>query len=124
MKKTNKPGQQNGNSMNNEKRSEEDKFKIEHVEEKLTGESETWLRNFCATNDCPSYEYVMEAVTSEENSGRRYGDEDYGWTKDGEYLHFNGSDAHGEIPQEFWDHVEKVTGKRIRTRPAYFSCSC
>jgi hypothetical protein len=56
--------------------------------------------------------------------------EDYGYgasyRNDGEYLFFAGRDAHGEIPPEFWDHVEVVTGKKIgpEDRAQYFSCSC
>lgn len=72
-------------------------------------ESEKWLRNFCATSDCPSYERVIaEAVDA-----------------DGEdSLFFEGHDAHGDIPNEFWEHIEMVTGKKISNPPAYFSCSC
>lgn len=79
--------------------------------------SEVWLRNFCATADCPSYEKVMELIQKKEvDAGRSYMDE--------EYLHFSGRDAHGKIPNEFWDHVETVLGIKITERPAYFSCSC
>jgi hypothetical protein len=46
-----------------------------------------------------------------------------GWSPD-EYLHFDGEDAHGEIPDEFWTHLEVVTGERPPYRPKYFSCSC
>lgn len=53
--------------------------------------------------------------------------EDYGdhhqWDAD-EYLHFNGRDAHGEIPDEFWTHLEIATGKKPPHKPKYFSCSC
>lgn len=74
--------------------------------------SEAWLRNFADTNDCPSYEtLIAEAI-----------DPQHRW--DDEYLHFDGRDAHGEIPDEFWNHVEIVSGKKISRRPRYFSCSC
>ena len=46
------------------------------------------------------------------------------YTNDGEYLHFDGRDAHGVIPPEFWDHVENYTGKPCPLRATYFSCSC
>jgi hypothetical protein len=72
-------------------------------------ESEAWLKNFCATNDCPGYHKVMGAIEHED-----YYDE---------YLHFEGSDAHGEIPNEFWNHVEVVMGRPVK-RAKYFSCSC
>ncbi|NTJ46848.1 hypothetical protein G6K93_07450 [Agrobacterium rhizogenes] len=76
--------------------------------------SETWLRDFVAMSDCPDYETVIAAAINN----------DEGWSS--EYLHFNGRDAHGEIPPEFWDHIEIVTGQTIRAsdRAAYFSCSC
>jgi hypothetical protein len=73
--------------------------------------SERWLRDFCERSDCPGYEAVMAAAV------------DGG---DGEYLHFYGRDAHGEIPPEFWGHVEVVTGQGIakENRADWFSCSC
>lgn len=73
--------------------------------------SEKWLRDFAMTAG-PSYETLIAAAIEG-------GD---GW--DEEYLHFSGSDAHGEIPEEFWDHVEIVTGKKPPNRPKWFSCSC
>ena len=35
-------------------------------------------------------------------------------------------DAHGDIPEEFWGHVENVLGRKIpaRRRAKYFTCSC
>ncbi len=78
--------------------------------------SEAWLRDFCARSDCPAYEAVLGAAALYIDGGG-----------DDEYLHFQGSDAHGEIPPEFWDHVEGVLGRKPsyeRPRPAYFSCSC
>jgi len=35
-----------------------------------------------------------------------------------------GKDASGSIPDEVWEHVEAVTGKKQEIRPSYFSCSC
>lgn len=76
--------------------------------------SEQWLRNFIARADCPGYETVIAAALNNHGS----------WSE--EYLHFNGLDAHGDIPPEFWDHVEIVTGQKIAAgnRAKYFSCSC
>jgi len=74
--------------------------------------SERWLQDFCATSDCPGYHSVMGWI---ENKGD--------WSDD-EYMHFDGMDAHGEIPLEFWHHVEVVLGRPIKNRPTYFSCSC
>lgn len=73
--------------------------------------SEQWLRDFVKTADCPGYETLIAAAANNDDS---------------EYLHFSGSDAHGKIPPEFWDHVETVTGRSIgkENRADYFSCSC
>lgn len=84
--------------------------------------SEQWLRDFCASNNnCPSYDTIIRAVSGEQWQEDGYGDA-VQW--DGEYLHFNGSDAHGEIPREFWDHIETVIGRKVPHRSEYFSCSC
>lgn len=79
--------------------------------------SEAWLRNFCATADCPSFESVVGKCLDGSRSH---------WDSDGEYLHFDGMDAHGEIPAVFWDHMEVYTGRKFGhgERPSYFSCSC
>lgn len=73
--------------------------------------SEAWLRDFCAKSDCPGYETVIAAALD---------------CDDDEFLHFDGKDAHGEIPPEFWGHVEVVTGRKIAPdcRASWFSCSC
>lgn len=80
-------------------------------------ESEKWLRDFCATADCPSYEAVVaEAANFIDGHGKQFDDE---------YLHFDGRDAHGEIPPEFWTHMEMILGRKgPETKPTYFSCSC
>lgn len=85
-------------------------------------ESEAWLRNYIAHADCPEYEVVIAAAAGEyvedvSGYGRAYDCDD-------EYLFFNGRDAHGDIPLEFWDHVENVTGKKCDVRPHSWSCSC
>lgn len=89
-------------------------------------ESEAWLREFCKTADCPRYEDTIAAA-----AGRPISviNEDYWpspYRNDGEYLTFHGRDAHGDIPPEFWDHVENVTGVPIplEMRASSFSCSC
>jgi hypothetical protein len=83
--------------------------------------SERWLREFITTADCPNYERVIAAAISDDTA-----DDEFGSYNEGGYLHFRGSDAHGDIPPEFWDHVEIVTGKKIPgdRRATYFSCSC
>lgn len=91
-----------------------------------------WLMDFCDNSDCPGYEDVVSAAIG---VNIREGDDDYGMSGYYEaglrdwgslYLHFGGRDAHGEIPPEFWNHVETVTGKEIpdEQRAASFSCSC
>lgn len=76
--------------------------------------SEAWLKEFCRTHDCPGYWELIALV--------QRGPADW----DNSYLHVAGSDAHGEIPPELYDHVETVTGEKLHyvERPTYFSCSC
>jgi hypothetical protein len=85
-------------------------------------ESEQWLRDFCDRADCPGYDAVMQGIQGLFRGGS--GDYDGGGYVDSSCLHFNGCDAHGEIPAEFWIHAEIVLGKKLDTRPEYFSCSC
>ncbi len=82
-------------------------------DEERKAASERWLRDFVSHADCPSYEAVIAAAIGE--GSRQF---------DSEHLHFDGQDAHGEIPPEFWDHVEIVTGRKITERATWFSCSC
>jgi hypothetical protein len=88
--------------------------------------SEAWLRNWIASADCPDYDTVMKAalgehVDNEDYGGEAYSIEDYG---DGPNIFFRGRDAHSDIPPEFWDHVEIVSGKKPPVRAVGFSCSC
>lgn len=91
--------------------------------------SERWLRNFIEVSDMPDYDVVMAAAVGDPVSDVE-GYADYGQaysihdTSDGGYLLFNGRDAHCEIPDEFWDHVEMVTGRTVPHRVSSFSCSC
>lgn len=95
-------------------------------------ESEQWLRDFCNDCDLPSYEDVMSTVAkalrifpgmSTTEQVARSLREDYYAQED--YIHFDGQDASGDIPPEFWDHVEVVFGIAISgEKPKYFSCSC
>jgi hypothetical protein len=79
--------------------------------DRARSQSEAWLRAFCARSDCPNYERVLAEAADPSDS-------------DEEYLHFLGGSAHGEIPPEFWDHVEIVLGRPVERKPKYFSCSC
>lgn len=83
--------------------------------------SERWLRDFLRDNG-PRYDDLIEAVKGD---GSVMDDDGYNGIRiDGDYLTVFGTDAYGEIPDEFWDHVEVVTGKTIKERPEHFSCSC
>lgn len=87
-------------------------------------QSELWLRKFIDGADCPDYETVMELIdtgTLSTSDSEYYSN---GGEYTGEYLLFRGSDAHGTIPLEFWDHAEIVLGRKLRHRPEYFSCPC
>jgi hypothetical protein len=94
--------------------------------------SEAWLINFCKTNDCPAWSTVREVIESEH--GVQLGDAEYyratninSLDTDCEgkpYLTFKGIYAHCDVPDEFWDHAEIVTGRKLKNRPAFFSCSC
>lgn len=87
-------------------------------------ESEKWLRRFCDSSNCPSYDTVMELIDKGHLEGTASGYYDVGGTYEHDYLHFNGTDASGEIPPEFWIHAEIVLGRKLPYHPTYFSCSC
>lgn len=72
--------------------------------------SEQWLRDYCLRDGVPPYERLIAEALDSDGS---------------EYLRF-GTEAYGEIPPEFWDHVEVVTGQKIENenRASYFSCAC
>lgn len=40
------------------------------------------------------------------------------------YLTIYGSDASGDIPEVFWDHLELYVGNPVKNKAAHFSCSC
>lgn len=88
-----------------------------------------WLKDFCRDHDCPSYKSIIELVESKQDSlatvdNTEYGDYTYGLSWDNETLHSSGSDAHGDIPEEFWYHIEVVTGIKPKFKPTHFACSC
>lgn len=86
-------------------------------------DSEQWLRDWCEnTEDAPTYEDLIAVMTGGEVSqSEGYGDR---WSNEGDYLLSRGYDAYGSIPLEVWLHVEAVTGKKLSSYPAHFSCSC
>jgi hypothetical protein len=98
----------------------------EGAKKKVAEESEAWLRAWCGSHDVPDYDTVMAAVQGHDIS--RESDDDYyggrSYSDDGDSITFYGIDAHCEIPNEFWDHVENVTGRKFSQRANYFSCSC
>ena len=87
-------------------------------------QSELWLREFCDTHDCPGFDIVVAAVTTGYTSpdGEERGGINSDWGED--YVHFDGLDAHSEIPPEFWKHMTIYTGMRFDKQPESFSCSC
>lgn len=96
--------------------------KIEVLEHPSKEESEKWLRNFCKHGDCPDFATIVEAI----EGNLEPVDSVYGrWgTISSDYLHFDGYDAHGNIPDEFWYHMEIYLGYRLQVKPKHFSCSC
>lgn len=76
--------------------------------------SEQWLHDWIKRADCPDFHTVIGAALSGQTSS---------W--DDDYMHFNDVDAHGEIPDEFWHHLEIYVGHPVDgPRPKWFSCSC
>jgi hypothetical protein len=91
---------------------------MDDIRDRSRERSEAWLRDFCRNSvDAPAYEHMMNAIQCQGG----YGDGGY---LDGDHLLIHGNDASGSIPDEFWDHVEIVLGKKFDVRPTYFSCSC
>lgn len=78
------------------------------VTRKLSGESEEWLRAFAARSDVPNYDQMMEALARSTDSPCFY------------------KDGNAEIPTEFWEHYESVTGRRVadNKRASGFRCAC
>ncbi len=85
----------------------------------LKTDSEAWLKEWCKNNDCPSYDRVMKTIKEDWDDG------DYrSGNMDEDHIYFVGIEAHAEIPDEFWVHVENVLGQPPRAKPKYFSCGC
>lgn len=86
--------------------------------------AEAWIREMIAMTDCPDYDTLVGVASGDYTAG---GDPEYGgrhpqWSD--EYLSFNGKDAHGVIPRDFWRYLRVVTGGLPPREPLYFSCSC
>ena len=84
-------------------------------------ESEKWLRDFCDDRDAVDYETLIKIAEAGEKG---YINREYGGYIGVDCFVVYGNDAHGEIPDRFWNHLEVVTGRRFKERPEYFSCSC
>ena len=84
--------------------------KAEEAVAKTKEASETWLKDFLRWADTPGYEHILRDFED------HYDGEEYFVIRD--------SDASGEIPPEFWDHMAVVTGRTLKVKPTYFSCSC
>lgn len=79
--------------------------------------AEKWLRaymknNFYIDDNDNGYGTTFDTVIEQAVNG--YDD----------YLTIIGSDAGGSIEDAFWDNIEAYTGKTVKTRASYFSCSC
>jgi hypothetical protein len=93
--------------------------------------SENWLRTWCATSEI-SYDDLIEVskrgkIAFEKGSDmiQYYGENSWeiaDW--DDNYLMCKGSDAHGDIQPEVWNHVAIVIGREPVARPQHFTCSC
>lgn len=78
----------------------------EEIPLKLTTliESEAWLRRWADDHDV-GYEELLCAGDASRHTG----------------LQLNNT---LEVPDNVWDHVEVVTGRKVKHRHEYFSCSC
>lgn len=81
--------------------------------------SEKWLRTFLAS-DGPDYDLLIKAM----QNGGEYEAGYHSIFIDNERINVGGQDAHGDIPPQFWDHVEIVLGRKVPWRSDHFSCSC
>lgn len=85
--------------------------------ERQMSESERWIRDF-AERVGLGYQTVMDGAKEwlETHDGK--------WG--GEYLCFGGLLEGASVPDEFWNHYERVTGETVeqRLRGSFFTCSC
>jgi hypothetical protein len=90
--------------------------------------AELWLRAWLKEHgDNPGFDAVVAVVRDgewapEDERSREWLSGHNRWG----YLHFDGTDAHGDIPDEFWTHMEAYLGQTIpeADRAEGFSCSC
>lgn len=89
--------------------------------------SELWLRKFIAENDLPPFDVVVAAATgvpvpTDPEDVQYYGTNV--WTHNGDYIIFHGVDAHCQVDETFWFHMQQYTGQKIENKVDYFGCSC
>ncbi len=78
--------------------------------------SEQWLMAWCANEGgAPPYHALLESawIHAEAHNAESGHPESF---------HI-GADAHGEVPEAVWVHLERVTGRRL-ARAAFFTCGC
>lgn len=88
---------------------------VQIVTEDAKAASERWLREWIDVSDCPDFYVTIGAMLAQQDGSSYMSD----------YVHFDGVDAHGEIPPEAWYHLGIYSGEDLSgDRPSYFSCSC
>lgn len=86
-------------------------FGSDHQEEVEKAASEKWMANF-ANGYGVSYRDMLDAGTRFLSHGDYFCD---GGTFEGEH-----------VPDEYWDHYENITGRKVKSddRESFFTCSC
>lgn len=85
------------------------------AEQRRKDASEQWLRAWIESADCPDFDTTIHTMMAQRN----------GVSWENNYVHFDGRDAHGEIPAEAWLHLGIFMDVDLSgDRPSYFSCSC
>lgn len=95
-------------------------FDEEKIEDKINKklQSELWMQDFCRNTDAPPYHDLIAVAA------RRADNIISDWEGEGEGLCF-GIECSGEIPPEFWTHIENIIGRPIKgPKAAYFRCAC
>lgn len=96
-------------------RHQPESFTTGQITEAQKAASEQWLRAWIESADCPDFDTTIHTMMAQRN-GVSWGSE---------YVHFDGNDAHGEIPAEAWLHLGIFMDVDLSgDRPSYFSCSC
>jgi len=91
-----------------------DWFHEDFAEPSTNEESVNWLKEFCANTGIP-YSHLVGEDSEDEWIGVKIGTD---------VIYVGGTDACGDIPDEFWVHYKNVTGHDPGVRPTYIRCSC